>query len=81
MKARVHVFLKDGVFDPQGKAVSQALQGLGFSEVHSVRQGKFFDIDTGTVPGEEQEGRLEDYCRKLLANPVIESFSVEVVEP
>jgi phosphoribosylformylglycinamidine synthase PurS subunit len=81
MKARVHVFLKPGVLDPQGKAVSNALRTLGFSEVESVRQGKFFDIETGPVPGGEAAARLEDYCRKLLANPVIENFRVEVLEP
>ena len=81
MKARVHVFLKPGVLDPQGKAVSNALRTLGFSEVESVRQGKFFDIETGPVPASEAAGRLEEYCRKLLANPIIENFRVEVLEP
>lgn len=81
MKARVHVFLKPGVLDPQGKAVSNALRTLGFSEVESVRQGKFFDIETGPVPAGEAAARLEEYCRKLLANPIIENFRVEVLEP
>lgn len=82
MKARVHVFLKPQVLDPQGKAVMQALKTLGFAEVESVRQGKFFDIETGPLPpGEEGEERLRAYCRKLLANPVIEDFRVEVLAP
>lgn len=81
MKARVHVFLKEGVLDPQGKAVASALKTLGFAEVESVRQGKFFDIETGAVPGGEADVRLTEYCRKLLSNPVIENFRVEVLEP
>lgn len=81
MKARVHVFLKEGVLDPQGKAVANALKTLGFGEVESVRQGKFFDIETGPVGPEESKERLEAYCRKLLVNPVIENFRVEVLEP
>jgi phosphoribosylformylglycinamidine synthase len=82
MKARVHVFLKPAVLDPQGKAVMQALKTLGFEEVGSVRQGKFFDIETGDLPGgEAPQARLETYCRKLLANPIIEDFRVEVLAP
>ncbi len=81
MKARIHVFLKEGVLDPQGKAVASALKTLGFQEVVSVRQGKFFDIETGPVSKSEAEERLEAYCAKLLANPVIENFRVEVIEP
>lgn len=81
MKARVHVFLKEGVLDPQGKAVASALKTLGFPEVESVRQGKFFDIETGSMPTEEAEARLTEYCKKLLSNPIIENFRVEVLEP
>ena len=81
MKARVHVFLKEGVLDPQGKAVASALKTLGFAEVESVRQGKFFDIETGDVAAGEAEARLTEYCKKLLSNPVIENFRVEVLEP
>ena len=81
MKARVHVFLKEGVLDPQGKAVASALKTLGFGEVASVRQGKFFDIETTALPTGSAEERLEEYCRKLLVNPIIENFRVEVLEP
>ncbi len=81
MRARVHVFLKEGVLDPQGKAVASALKTLGFSEVESVRQGKFFDIVTGAVPAGEADARVTEYCKKLLSNPVIENFRVEVLEP
>jgi phosphoribosylformylglycinamidine synthase PurS subunit len=80
MKGRIHVFLKEGVLDPQGKAVMNALKTLGCSEVQSVRQGKFFDVETGPFDGDAKQ-RLEDYCRKLLANPIIEDYRVEVVEP
>ena len=80
MKARVHVFLKEGVLDPQGKAVASALKTLGFAEVESVRQGKFFDIETGDIAGKAEE-RLKEYCKKLLGNPIIENFRVEVLEP
>lgn len=81
MKARIHVFLKEGVLDPQGKAVMNALKTLGFEEVDSVRQGKFFDIVTGPVATSQVGARLEEYCRKLLANPIIEDFRVEVLDP
>lgn len=81
MKARVHVFLKEGVLDPQGKAVASALKTLGFSEVESVRQGKFFDIETGAVPEGDADARVREYCTKLLSNPVIENFRIEIIEP
>lgn len=81
MKARVHVFLKEGVLDPQGKAVANALKTLGFPEIESVRQGKFFDIETSGIADVPAEERLKDYCKKLLANPIIENFRVEVLEP
>ena len=79
MKARVHVFLKEGVLDPQGKAVQVALKNMGHGEVKSVRQGKFFDLEMeGVAPG-EAEARLKEYCEKLLANTVIENYRVEVL--
>ena len=80
MKARVHVFLKKGVLDPQGKAVAGSLKTLGFNEVASVRQGKFFDIETSAISDTTPEERLRDYCDKLLANPIIEDYTVEVIE-
>lgn len=79
MKARVHVFLKEGVLDPQGKAVQVALQNMGHAEVKSVRQGKFFDLEMEGVEPAEAEARLRGYCEKLLANTVIENFRVEVL--
>ena len=74
MKARVYVTLKNGVLDPQGKAIHHALDALGFSGVNDVRQGKFIELDLadGTPPA-----AIEEMCRKLLANTVIENFRVE----
>ncbi|MCC6718896.1 MAG: phosphoribosylformylglycinamidine synthase subunit PurS [Acetobacteraceae bacterium] len=78
MKAVVTVMLKAGVLDPQGKAIGQALAGLGFSGVGEVRAGKVIEIElTGTDP-EAAKTQAEEMARKLLANTVIESFRVEV---
>jgi phosphoribosylformylglycinamidine synthase PurS subunit len=78
MKARVHVTLKNGVLDPQGKAVQHALHSLGFSEVGEVRQGKFIELETGAGDPEKARAAVEEMCRKLLANPVIENYSIEI---
>ena len=75
MKARVFVTLKNGVLDPQGQAIQSALGGLGFDGVESVRQGKVFDIEIADGP--DAGTRLDEMCRKLLANTVIEDFRVE----
>ena len=74
MKARVLVTLKPGVLDPQGKAIHHALEGLGFGGVNDVRAGKLIelDLDEGT-----DDVAIEDMCRKLLANTVIENFRIE----
>ncbi len=80
MRARIHVYLKESVLDPQGKAVANALHTLGFDEIASVRQGKYFDIQTASLPEGDSAERLREYCVKLLANPVIEDFRVEVLE-
>ena len=76
MKARVFVTLKNGVLDPQGKAIQNALGGLGFDGVASVRQGKMFDIELADAKGGEE--RLKAMCEKLLANTVIENYRVEI---
>ena len=76
MKARIFVTLKDGVLDPQGLAIQGALGALGFYGVSSVRQGKVFDIELADAPMRRQ--RLDEMCRKLLANMVIEDFRVEM---
>jgi phosphoribosylformylglycinamidine synthase len=77
MKARVFVTLKPGVLDPQGKAIHHALEGLGFSSVNDVRAGKLIELDL--VEG-TSDSDIEDMCRKLLANTVIENFRIEHVE-
>ena len=76
MKARVHVMLKTGVLDPQGEAVRHALGAMGFDGVKGVRQGKVseLDLDAGVTKAD-----VEAMCEKLLANTVIESYSVEMV--
>ena len=78
MKARVYVTLKNGVLDPQGKAIHHALEGLGFAGVKDVRAGKLIELD---LEPEVSDAQVEEMCRKLLANMVIENYRVERVEP
>jgi len=78
MKARVTVTLKNGVLDPQGKAIEHALGGLGFGGVGSVRQGKVFDIEIDGTDKTKAEAELKAMCDKLLANTVIENYAVEI---
>jgi phosphoribosylformylglycinamidine synthase PurS subunit len=78
MKARVTVTLKNGVLDPQGKAIEGALKSLGVSGVASVRQGKVFDIELEEGDAAKAEAALREAAEKLLANTVIENFRVEV---
>jgi phosphoribosylformylglycinamidine synthase len=77
MKIRVHVTLKNGVLDPQGKAIHHALEGLGFHGVNDVRAGKLIELD---LADDVVESEIEEMCRKLLANTVIENFRIEAVE-
>ena len=76
MKIKVVVTLKNGVLDPQGKAIQQTLNGMGFANVKDVRQGKYFDLDINE--NDEQKAKLsaEEICKKLLANQVIEDFKI-----
>jgi phosphoribosylformylglycinamidine synthase PurS subunit len=76
IKARITVTLKTGVLDPQGKAIEHALNGLGFADVGSVRQGKVFDVELSGTDATKAEADLKDMCDKLLANTVIENYSV-----
>ncbi|MEQ1944253.1 phosphoribosylformylglycinamidine synthase subunit PurS [Mesorhizobium sp. VNQ89] len=78
IKARVTVTLKNGVLDPQGKAIEHALSGLGFDGVGSVRQGKVFDLELDGTDKAKAEAELKAMCDKLLANTVIENYSVAV---
>lgn len=77
MKTRVYVTLKNGVLDPQGKAIHHALEGLGFSGVNDVRAGKLIELD---LDPEVSDAEVEDMCRRLLANTVIENFRIERAE-
>ena len=77
MKVRVYVTLKQGVLDPQGKAIHHALEGLGFAGVNDVRAGKLIELD---MADGTSEAEIEEMCRKLLANTVIENFRIERLE-
>ena len=79
MKARVQVMLKDGVLDPQGEAVRHALGTLGFEGVTGVRQGKLIELDLAATDRAEAETMVREMCEQLLANLVIEKFTVEIV--
>ncbi|MEG3123021.1 phosphoribosylformylglycinamidine synthase subunit PurS [Sphingomonas sp. GB1N7] len=74
MKLRIIVTLKPGVLDPQGKAIHKALEGLGFAGVEDVRQGKLIELD---VADDTSDASIDEMCRKLLANTVIENYRVE----
>lgn len=76
IKARITVTLKNGVLDPQGKAIEHALSALGFDGVGSVRQGKVFDVELEGTDRAKAEADLKAMCEKLLANTVIENYSV-----
>ena len=78
MKARVFVTLKNGVLDPQGKAIGHALNGLGFGSVGEVRQGKVIDLELSETDAAKAQSALKDMCEKLLANTVIEKYEIEL---
>ena len=76
MKVKVIVTLKDGVLDPQGKVIQQTLNGMSFSDVKQVRQGKYFDIEVNIEDEEKAKTKVEEMCKKLLANLVIEDYKI-----
>ena len=76
MKIKVIVTLKNGVLDPQGKAIQQTLNGMSFSNVNEVRQGKYFEIDVKENDPKKAKDLVEDMCKKLLANLVIENYKI-----
>ncbi len=76
MKIKVIVTLKDGVLDPQGKAIQQTLNGMNFPEVKQVRQGKYFDIEVNIDDEKKARNKAEEMCKKLLANLVIEDYKI-----
>ena len=78
MKARVFVTLKPSVFDPQGRTIAEALHSLGYSGVGDVRQGKYFELDVEAATADEAKALVSDVADKVLANPVIESYRVEL---
>ena len=78
MKALVKVTLKNGVLDPQGKAIQHALGSLSFSGIDQVRQGKYIEIDLEETDETKARAAVEEMCRKLLANMVIENYSIEL---
>ncbi len=80
MTAKVYVRLKRSILDPQGKTISGALASLGYRAVRDVRQGKYFELDLDTASADEARALATEVADRLLANPVIESYRVEVVE-
>ena len=79
MRARVYVTLKPSVFDPQGRVVADALTTLGYDDVKDVRQGKFFEVELEGADAARARARVTEKADKLLANPVIESYRVEIL--
>ena len=78
MKAKVYVTYRSGILDPQGKAVRGGLGTLGFAEVGDVRQGKYFEIKLEEKDPVRAKQRVEEMCKKLLANPVMEDYRIEI---
>ena len=76
MKIKIIVTLKSGVLDPQGKAIQQTLNGMGFLDVKDVRQGKYFDIETNETDEIKAKNKVDEMCKKLLANLVIEDYEI-----
>ncbi|PYR91002.1 MAG: phosphoribosylformylglycinamidine synthase [Acidobacteria bacterium] len=79
MKARVYVTLKPSVFDPQGRTIAEALHSLGYAGVGDVRQGKFFELEVNAGSDDQARALASEVADKVLANPVIESYRVEIV--
>ncbi len=80
MKAKVHITLKNGVLDPQGKAVQHTLGSLGFTGVEDVRQGKYIELDLAETDATKARDRVEEMCKQLLSNTVIENYAIEISE-
>ena len=76
MKISVIITLKKDVLDPQGKVIHQTLDGMGFDDVNEVRQGKYFEIDTKENDDDKAKAKVEEMCKKLLANLVIENYKI-----
>lgn len=80
MKAKIHITLKNGVLDPQGKAIENALDHLGFSGVNQVRQGKYIELALDETSKQKAETQIKEMCEKLLANTVVENYQYELVD-
>jgi phosphoribosylformylglycinamidine synthase len=80
MKARVHITLKPGVLDPQGKAIENALTNIGFQGVNDVRQGKYIELELADSDPAAANSAVKEMCERLLANTVIENYRVEIVD-
>jgi phosphoribosylformylglycinamidine synthase len=80
MKARVHITLKTGVLDPQGKAIGHALETLGFAGISGVRQGKYIELDVDAGDEAKARAAVKAMCEKLLANTVIEDYTVDIAK-
>jgi len=80
MEVKVEVFFKEGVLDPQGKTVKNALQHLGYDEVNDVRVGKVFTLSLKTIEREIAQKKVSQMCEKLLSNPVVETYSINIME-
>lgn len=78
MKAKVHVTLKNGVLDPQGKAIEHTLGSLGFGGLNEARQGKFIELDLAETDAEKARAQVDEMCKKLLANTVIENYTIDI---
>ena len=76
MKISVIITLKKDVLDPQGKVIHQTLDGMGFDDINEVRQGKYFEIDTKETDNDKAKVKVEEMCKKLLANLVIENYKI-----
>ncbi|WP_411820095.1 phosphoribosylformylglycinamidine synthase subunit PurS [Hyphococcus formosus] len=79
MKARITITLKNGVLDPQGVAIENALAGLGFEGATGVRQGKVIEMKLAETDEAEARAKAEEMCKKLLANPVMENYAIEIL--
>lgn len=80
MRARIFVRLKPGILDVQGTAIKRALEGLGFAEVRDLRMGRVLELELEAQDPARARARVEEMCQKLLANPVMEDFTVEIVD-
>jgi len=80
VKVRVLVRLKPGIMDVQGAAVKRALAGLGFAELNDLRVGKVIDVDVGGATPQDARARVAEMCRQLLANPILEDYTIETVD-